>query len=75
MKPTQTTGRVEATQIAEAVRTALHRLEGSVTLSGFNLIELCCETYAVDRDREGRGHNGNVIFIERAKKCILQSKN
>jgi len=58
----QTTGRVEATQIAEAIRTALHRSEGSVTLSGFNLIELRCETYVVDRDREGRGHNGNVIF-------------
>ena len=58
----QTTGRVEATQIAEAIRTALHRSEGSVTLAGFNLIELRCETYVVDRDREGRGHNGNVIF-------------
>lgn len=58
----QTTGRVEATQIAEAIRTALHRSEGSVTLSGINLIELRCETYVVDRDREGRGHNGNVIF-------------
>ena len=56
----QTTGRVEATQIAEAIRTALHRSEGSVTLAGFNLIELRCETYVVDR--EGRGHNGNVIF-------------
>lgn len=58
----QTTGRVEATQIAEAIRTALHRSEGSVTLAGFNLIELRCETYVVNRDREGRGHNGNVIF-------------
>ena len=58
----QKTGRVEATQIAEAIRTALHRSEGSVTLAGFNLIELRCETYVVDRDREGRGHNGNVIF-------------
>ena len=58
----QTTGRVEATQIAEAVRNALHRSEGSVTLSGINVIELRCETYVVDRDREGRGHNGNIIF-------------
>lgn len=58
----QTTGRVEATQIAEAVRTALHRQEGSVSLSGFNLIEMRCETYVVDRDREGRGHNANIIF-------------
>ena len=58
----QTTGRVEATQIAEAVRTALHRQEGSVSLNGFNLIEMRCETYVVDRDREGRGHNDNIIF-------------
>ena len=58
----QTTGRVEATQIAEAVRTALHRQEGSVSLTGFNLIEMRCETYVVDRDREGRGHNANIIF-------------
>ena len=58
----QTTGRIEATQIAEAVRNALHRSEGSVTLSDINVIELRCETYVVDRDREGRGHNGNIIF-------------
>ena len=58
----QTTGRVEATQIAEAVRTALHRQEGSVSLTDFNLIEMRCETYVVDRDREGRGHNANIIF-------------
>lgn len=58
----QTTGRVEATRIAEAVRTALHRQEGSVSLTGFNLIEMRCETYVVDRDREGRGHNANIIF-------------
>ena len=56
----QTTGRVEATQIAEAVRNALHRSEGSVTLSGINVIELRCETYVINRDRQGRGHNGNV---------------
>ena len=58
----QTTGRVEATQIAEAVRTALHRQEGSVSLTDFNLVEMRCETYVVDRDREGRGHNANIIF-------------
>ena len=34
----QTTGRVEATQIAEAVRNALHRSEASVTLSSINVI-------------------------------------
>ena len=36
----QTTERVEATQIAEAVRNALHRSEVSVTLSMNNVIKL-----------------------------------
>lgn len=58
----QTTGRVEATQIAEAIRNALHKSEGSVTLSGIKVTELCCETYVFDCDCEGRGHNANVIF-------------
>ena len=56
----QTTGRVEATQIAEAVRNALHRSEGCVTLFCINIKELRCETYVINRDRQGRGHNGNV---------------
>ena len=56
----QTTGCVEATQIAEAVRNVLHNSETSVTLSGINVIELRCETYVINRDRQGRGHNGNV---------------
>ena len=43
----QTTGRVEATQISEAVRNALHRSEGSVTLSGYKchrvtMRNVCC---------------------------------
>ena len=44
------------------MRNALHRSEGLVTLSGLNVIELRGETYEVDRDREGRGHNANVIL-------------
>jgi len=56
------TGRVEATQVAEAVRTLLHRNESGVTLSGINLIELICETYVISRDSDGRGYNGNVVF-------------
>ena len=58
----QTTGRVEATQIAEPVRNMLHRSEGFVTLSCIYIIELRCKKYVGDRDREGRGHNGNIIF-------------
>jgi len=59
---TQTTGRVEATQIAEAVRAALHRQEGSVTLTGFNLIEMRCENYVVVRNADERGHRASVIL-------------
>ena len=56
----QTTGRVEATQIAGAVRNALHRSEGSVTRSGETIIELRSETYVFDC--EGRGDDTSVIF-------------
>lgn len=56
------TGRVEAARIAEAVRTALHRQESAVSLTGHNLIELICETYVVDQDSEGRGHDANIVF-------------
>ena len=58
----QTPGRVEATQIAEAIRATLHRSETSITLTGFHLIELICETYFVDRDSVGRGYSANVVF-------------
>ena len=27
-----------------------------------NIIDLRCETYVVERDREGRGYNGNIFF-------------
>lgn len=56
------TGRVEATQIAEAVRNALHRSEVFITFSGIYVKKLQGETYVIDRDREGQGHNGNIIF-------------
>ena len=62
----QTTGRVEATQIAEAVQYALHTSDTSVSLSGLNIIDLRCETYVVDRDREGPGYNRNIIFSSNA---------
>jgi len=53
---------VEATQIAEAVRAALHRQEGSVTLTGFHLIEMRCENYVVVRNADERGHRASVIL-------------
>lgn len=58
----QATGRVEATQIAEAVRAALHRQESSVSLTGFNLIEMRCEQYVVTRNSDDRGHTASVIL-------------
>ena len=58
----QATGRVEATQIAEAVRAALHRSENNVSLTGFNLIELRCENYVVTRNSDERGHRASVIL-------------
>ena len=58
----QATGRVEATQVAEAVRAALHRSESSVTVTGFNLIELRCDQYVVTRNSDDRGHTASVII-------------
>lgn len=58
----QTTGRVEATRIVEAVRTALHRQETNVSLSGFHLIDLRCENYMVEKNTDDRGHKGSILF-------------
>ena len=58
----QATGRVEATQIAEAIRAALHRSENNVSLTGFHLIELRCENYVVTRNSDERGHRASVIL-------------
>lgn len=55
-------GRVEAAQIVEAVKTALHRQETSVTVTGFNLIELIFQTYAAARDPEGRGYSATIAL-------------
>lgn len=55
-------GRVEAVQVAEAIRAALHRQEAAVTVSGYNLVELIFETYSVTRDSEGRGYTAVVAL-------------
>lgn len=55
-------GRVEAVQIVEAVRAALHRQEGSVTVTGFNLVELIFEAISVTRDGEGRGYTAVIVL-------------
>lgn len=55
-------GRVEATQVVEAVRAALHRQEASVTTTDFNLIELIFDDYFAERDADGRGHTAYISF-------------
>ena len=55
-------GRVEATQVVEAVRTALHRQEASVTTTGVNLIELIFDDYFAERDADGRGYTAYISF-------------
>lgn len=55
-------GRVEAVQIVEAVRAALHRQEGSVTVTGFTLVELIFQTYSVTRDTDGRGYTAVIAL-------------
>jgi hypothetical protein len=55
-------GRVEAAQMAEAVRAALHRQETSVTVTGFTLVELIFQTFNVTRDADGRGYTAVIVF-------------
>jgi len=53
-------GRVEAAQIAESIKAALHRQESSVTVTGYTLVELIFEAYSVTRDAEGRGYTAII---------------
>lgn len=55
-------GRVEAAQMTEAVRAALHRQETSLTVSGFTLVELIFQTFNVTRDADGRGYTAVIVF-------------
>ena len=55
-------GRVEAVQIAEAVKSALHRQEGAVTTTGFTLVELIFQTYSATRNAEGRGYTARIAL-------------
>jgi len=55
-------GRVEAVQMVEAVRAALHRQETSVTVTGFTLVELIFQTYSVTRDPDGRGYTAVIAL-------------
>lgn len=53
-------GRVEASQMAEAIQAALHRNEAGVTVTGHNLVELIFEDYSAVRDPSGRGYTAVV---------------
>lgn len=55
-------GRVEAVQMVEAVRAALHRQEANVTVTGFTLVELIFQTYSVTRDPDGRGYTAVIAL-------------
>jgi hypothetical protein len=55
-------GRVEAVQMVEAVKEALHRHEAAVTVSGHTLVELIFQTYSVTRDGEGRGYTAVIAL-------------
>lgn len=55
-------GRVEAVQMVEAVRAALHRQETTVTVTGFTLVELIFQTYSVTRDPDGRGYTAVIAL-------------
>ena len=57
-----TQGRVEAVRIAEAIQSALHRQETSLSVSGFNLIEMRFQTYVTNRDDEGRGYTSRMAL-------------
>ena len=46
----------------EAIKNALHRQESSITVEGFNLIEVIFLTFNVTRNSEGRGHLGVIAF-------------
>ena len=55
-------GRVEASQVAEAIKAALHRQEAAVTVTGHTLVELIFENYSVTRDPEGRGYTAVIAL-------------
>lgn len=55
-------GRVEAVQIAEAIKDALHRQEASVTVAGHDLLEVIYQTFSATRDADGRGYTAVIVF-------------
>lgn len=55
-------GRVEAAQMAEAIKDALHRQEAGITVSGFTLVEMIFETFSILRDNDGRGYTASILF-------------
>lgn len=60
-----TSGKVEATRIAEAVVAALDEAEDSVTVEGFTLVKLHWMTQTVGRDTDGKSYTAIVGFDAR----------
>mgnify|MGYP003644057643 FL=1 len=60
-------GRVEAVQMVEAIKQALHRQETNVTVTNYNVIELIFQTYSAQRDSEGRGYTAVIALL-----CTLE---
>lgn len=57
-----TSGRVEATQIAEAVVAALDEQESAVTVAGFDVVHIFWLTQTVGRDDDGESYLAIVAF-------------
>lgn len=55
-------GRVEATQVAEAVVAALNESEGAVTVAGHTLVLLHWMATQVRRDDDGKSYFGIAVF-------------
>ncbi len=55
-------GSVEAGQIIEAIRAALHRSESSVTLAAHTLVELVEQTSRIARNADGKSYTGVAVY-------------
>lgn len=58
----ETSGRVEATRVAESVVAALNENEAGVTVDGFTLVTLEWVTSTVGRDEDGESYTAIIAF-------------
>ena len=57
-----TSGRVEATRVAEAVVAALDEAESSITVTGFTVVKLHWMQQTVGRDDDGQSYMAIIAF-------------